>query len=241
MQVGWIQVVRRRWYAVALGLIATALAARVAVSDHGVYYSQADVVLLPPKGLDTPNILATTNTGGPVKMAGIIGRIMAQHAAPQPVSDQVTILGEGITDGYIVRQPNDGGQWEIQFKRPVLDVQVAGATPAEVTAVMDRVVAEIETDLRQLQLTAGADPENMIQARLSPPVPNIFYVKGSAARAGLATLLLGLGLSLAGARLLDWVLSPDRRRAGRRAGRSGEDPLPDDLTGSGRSLSHQPP
>jgi hypothetical protein len=206
VQVGWIQVIQRRWYGVLLGLIVTALAARVAVSDHGVYYSQADVVLLPPEGINTPNIFATTNTSGPVNMAGIIGRIMAQHAAPQPVSDQVTILGEGIRDGYIVRQPNDGGQWEIQFKRPILDVQVAGDSPATVKATLDRVVAEIETDLRNLQISAGTARDNMIQARLSPPVPSVFYVKGSAARAGLATLVLGLGLSLAGARALDRVL-----------------------------------
>jgi hypothetical protein len=207
----------------------------MAVSNHGVYYAQADVVLLPPKGADTPNILATTNTSGPVKMAGIIGQIMAQQAAPQPVSDQVTILGEGITRGYIVRQPNDGGQWEIQFKRPILDVQVAGATPAEVTGTLDQVVAEIETDLRNLQQTAGADPANMIQARLSPQVPDIFYVKGSAIRAGLATLLLGFGLTLAAARLLDGRLSPKRHRSKGHDSRRRDDQVEDTLIGVGGS------
>lgn len=213
VQSGLLQVIRRRWYAVALGLLATTVAMKFAMSPHGVYYTQAYVVLLPPQGADAPNAFANTNTSGPVNMAGIVGRIMAQNAAPQPVSDQVSILGEGITDGYIVRQPNDGGQWSVQFKRPVLDVQVAGATPAVVTASLNRVLAEIEANLRRLQQDTGTAPAQMIQAKLSPPAPSLFYVEGSAVRAGFATLLLGVGLSLGVARLQDWVMWRDRRRS----------------------------
>lgn len=202
-----IPAARRRWYLALIGLAATALMCWHALGASGVFYTQVYLVFLPPQGEANPNALIGANNQSVVDMAGIVGRIVAQHAGPQPASDQVTILGEGISDGYIVRQPNDGGQYNVQFDRPVLDVQVSGPSAQSVTIKLADVVKTINSELTARQAAAGTPPGSMIQTRLSPSNADLYFVKGSRIRALMASLLLGLGLTAAAIALFERLLA----------------------------------
>jgi hypothetical protein len=204
--------VRRRWYVVVLGAIATLILAAQAAQAPGVYFTRLYVVFLPPLSTANPNTFSAADNSNVIAMAGLVGQAVSSRDSAQPVSDGVTILGEGISHGYLVRQPNDGGQWAVNFDRPELDVQVAGGSPAEVLATLSQVLQKIDNETRSRQEAAGTATKNMITTRLSPSTPDVYLVKGSRLRAGLAALLLGLGLSLAGAWATDRVLLRRQRR-----------------------------
>jgi hypothetical protein len=121
----------------------------------------------------------------------------------------------GIRDGVWVRLPNGGGQWRTNFNREELNVQVVGRSPTEVHATMSTTLQRIKTALRQGQLAAGAPKDQLITAAVTPQVIPVTYRKGSTARAGLASLALGLGLTAVLVLLVDRVaatVSQRRRR-----------------------------
>lgn len=207
-------VVRRRWYLFSLGLVLTGIFAVQAARAPGVYFAQVYVVFLPPNGASANALAGVDTDNNLIHMAGIVGRVISQGPGAQPVSDGVTILGEGLTSGYSVRQPNDGGQWVVNFDKPELDVQVAGRSPRQVSETLSQVLARIDSELQGLQVAAGTAPDNMIQTRLSPPIPYVYVVRGSRVRAGLFSLLLGLGLTISALRWADGVLARSKRDRG---------------------------
>src|SRR5262249_50377187 len=142
-----LNALRHRWYATLAGAAATMLAALWVMGLPGVYHAQVDVVFMWPQGSQQANTFqygsqSLINTAGVV---GAIGGGSASGAAP--VSDTVTLVGEGITHGYSVRLPNAGGQWAINFTSPMLDVQASGSSPAEVQRTLATVIARINTVL----------------------------------------------------------------------------------------------
>ncbi|MEO6702886.1 MAG: pentapeptide repeat-containing protein, partial [Jatrophihabitantaceae bacterium] len=117
--------------------------------------------------------------------------------APRMASAEATLVGQGVHDGYSVRLPNTGGQWASQFIKPYLDVQVVAPSSDQVLARMGQLITEIGDDLTTLQNQTGVASKYRIGTQLSPPVTPLYYQKGSRSRAGLAALLLGLGITFA--------------------------------------------
>ena len=194
---------RRRWWAALAGISLTFAAAYHVVLLAGVYHQEVNVVFVWPQGPRTSNAFLHGEQTL-VSTAGIVGRIVAGDSSnAQVVSDTVTLVGEGIRHGYLVRLPNSGGQWALNFDRPVLDVQAAGSTPQEVQQTIKTVVARINHELEAMQAAAGAPSGVRITTRMSPPSPVLLYSKGSRMRALAATLALGIGLTVAAVTLLD--------------------------------------
>jgi len=182
--------VRRLWPLAVVGLIATFVGSYVAATAPGVYYEQAAVLFMAPNGSGFqpgPDSL--------VSMAGLVERQLGEQG-PLALSPEATIVGMGIGDGIWVRLPNDGDQWQTKFDQENLDVEVVSGNEKQVRAKMEATVAKIQTVLRQDQLSAGARPDQLIDAGMSPPSPPVFYMRGSSARAGITALALGLVLTL---------------------------------------------
>jgi hypothetical protein len=208
-----LSAMRRRWYVVLSGAVATMLAALWVTSLPGVYHAQLDVVFMWPQGHQHANTFQY-GSQSLIDTAGVVGAIVGGSASgAQPVSDTVTLVGEGITHGYSVRLPNAGGQWAINFTSPVLDVQASGSSPAEVQRTLATVVARINTVLHEQQADEGVPAELMIRTRLSPPTPQVLYGKGSRVRAIAATFLIGCGITAAAALATDRRLRTRHRAA----------------------------
>jgi hypothetical protein len=188
-----------RWRVTLLGVLVAALAVFATTTVPPLYFAQAQVVLLPPTSAQ-PNGYTDTRESL-ISLAGVVGRSMPQaDDASQPVSDGVTLLGEGRRDGFTVRQQNVGGQWEFRYDKPVLEVQVVGATPGEVTGTMGQALRAVESTLVELQDAQGVGPADRIRTAVNPTAPQVSERTGSAARAKIAAALAGLlttGLVLA--------------------------------------------
>jgi hypothetical protein len=207
--------IKRRWYVPLIGLAATALTMLGVLNHPGVYHAQVEVIFLAPdRAVDINTFEYVTDSL--IDTAGFVGRSMSGTAAggSAPVSDAVTLVSEGVEEGYSVRLPNVGGQWAYNFTRPVLDIQVAGSSASEVSAKLDELVRRVNSVLRARELSQGpVDPDNMIRTRLNPPDPGVVYSAGSHLRALAATGLLGGGLTLAATRSLDvYLLRRARKR-----------------------------
>jgi hypothetical protein len=218
---------RRRWWAALAGVCLTGMLAVHVVHLGGVYHQEVNVVFVWPQGPRTSNAFLHGDQTL-VSTAGLVGRIVAGDSPDaQVVSDTVTLVGEGIRHGYLVRLPNSGGQWALNFDRPVLDVQAAGSTPQEVQQTIKTVVARINHELDAIQTAARVPPGVRITTRMSPPSPILLYGKGSRMRALAVTLLLGTGLTVGVVAALDrWIAVRAGQRlmdGWRRQGRSPAD------------------
>jgi hypothetical protein len=131
-------------------------------------------------------------------------------ATTRVVSEDVTLSGEGIRSGSSVTLPNSGGQWANQYTQAELDVQVVGPTQSGVVAESSRLVGEINASLAAAQGDQHVDKHNLIRTQLSPPTAIVYRQSGSRSRAGIATLVLGCGVTAAAAAMA-------RRRARRKA------------------------
>src|SRR5664279_4219564 len=97
---------RRRTLVVIVGLALTGMLGWKVTHQSGVYTAAAVVTFLPPQGGTftnpwqgaNPNLVAT---------AGIVSKAVGEGAGGGgPVSDDVGLLGQGVTSGYSLRLPN---------------------------------------------------------------------------------------------------------------------------------------
>lgn len=202
----WVEAanaVARRWPIALVGVLITVVALVVVHAAPTVYHSESKVLLLIPKSTRYPNGYAAT-TGSLAAVAGIVSKAVGGvGGGARTSSPSVTLLGEGVEDGWSVLQPNRGGQWAIDYEDPYLLVEATGPTSEIVMQRQAYLVQRIESELTALQDQAGVEQVNRIRPTLSPPVPSVFASKGSGIRALAATLGLGLGLTVSACVILD--------------------------------------
>lgn len=217
-------VLLRRWAALALLLVLSAVVCARLSSPHVVYWSQTDVRFTYP-GPDSSNSLITT-TDSVIATAGLIAiEFNDSNPGPRLSSDDVSIVDAGILDGVLVRLPNAGGQWATNFNEPRLDVQASGSDPEEVRARTAAAVASIEALLREHQRSAGVAQAALITPRASPATPIIAEARGSRVRAVVVSGSLGVGLSLSLVLYLDQVLLRRRIAHSRATTNTGAKPV----------------
>lgn len=210
-----LQAVRRRWYVVLAGLLATLLLAAQGAKEHGSYDTAASMLFFPPVSTANPN--GYVDGGGNVITAA--GFVSARMRAPE-VRD--ALAARGVVPDYTAVLHNSGNQFADNFDRAAIDITVSGPDPAATERSLALIGAEITAQLDAAQRAARADPRDWIRTRLSPVDPPVLHVSGSPPRAVAGSLLLGLALSLVAAVGLDDRL---RRRPGRAAARQ---PVPVD-------------
>jgi hypothetical protein len=197
---------------VVAGLILTVAAGGCVVRLPGTYWSEVNVVFLPPVSEKNPNSLQTGSTSL-ITFAGVIAQEVGSSTPITTVSDSVNLVSIGVKHGYQVRLPNDGGQWSNNFDKQFLDVQATGSTPQEVASTMQMVLAKISTALATMQSEAGVDKADLIYTSQSPPSIPLYYQVGSHVRELIAVSILGIGFTAAAAGLINrrrraWLQSP---------------------------------
>lgn len=205
-------ILRRRWYVVLLGLALLVGAMAYVASRPGVYWAQADVMILAPKSARYPNVFEQTSQSM-ISMAGLIERDVNKGTVAAATSTAgVTLAGEGVRDGHAIKLPNNGGQWANNFDRPVLDVQVVGSDPAAVRVKLMSLVDVVIYELKARQDALNVSSSTRITASLVPSSPPVFHLSGNRNKALGATLILGAGLISVSTVGADRLLSARSRR-----------------------------
>lgn len=174
-----------------VGLLLTAAMLMHVRAHEGVYWTQVNVVFLAPQSSRLPNQIQDTNDSV-IATAGLMESLLrTKGSLPLASSSSASLTGTGVSDGYWIRLLQSGSQWEANYDKPVLEVQVAGPTPGEVESRTGVLVSRIERQLDRFQDDDGVPSVDRITTLVSPGTPNIRYSTGQPSRAALATLLLG--------------------------------------------------
>jgi hypothetical protein len=174
-----------------LGLLLTGIALIAVTQAQPAYLAQVRVVLLPPVTAQ-PNGL-TDSGASLISLTGVVAlAVEGADAGADAVSDSVTLTGEGQSEGYTVRQPNAGGQWQYRFDEPVLDVQAVGPTAESARQQLDTALQRVDAALTDIQDGETVPAGSRVRTVLNPLVPQVKEVSGSASRALVATGATGL-------------------------------------------------
>ncbi|WP_168626105.1 MULTISPECIES: hypothetical protein [unclassified Cryobacterium] len=200
----------RRWYVTLAGLALTGVAIVWVMQAPPVYFAQASVVLLPPESAvqnaysDAPRSL--------IDLAGAVAAsVQGSGGDASDVSDRVTIVGEGYREGYLVRQPSVGSQWEYRFEDPVLEVQAVANTPDGARAQMEHALDTVQDTIDEFQDEQQLDVASRVRTQLVPSEPQLSEVGGNTVRGVGLTALAGLLATLA----VLGTLGRPRRKPGR--------------------------
>lgn len=211
----------RRWPIVLLGAIVTVLAAWGVVSDEGAYLTRTEIVFLAPTSDANPNALRTQSEDV-IVVAGLVAkRMTGAGEVTKFASPEVTLIGLGARDGWMIRLQDTGGQWATNFASQRLVLDIVGPTEAAVRADQDELTRRVDEELLALQRERGVEPVNDIVAIVAPESTVIYHVGGSRVRALGMTALLGAGATLATV-----VVVEHRRRRPAPGGRVGAGTAP---------------
>ncbi|GAA3923340.1 hypothetical protein GCM10022382_31360 [Microbacterium invictum] len=194
---------------VLVGAVVTAAAAWGVVADKGVYFTRTEVVFLAPTSSENPNALRT-QSDDVIMTAGLVAkRMMGADNVTKFASPDVTLIGLGVRDGWMIRLPDTGGQWASNFATQRLILDIVGPTEAAVKRQQDQLTQRIDDELYALHREQSVDPINDITAIVAPETTIIFHVGSSRQRALGMTAVLGGGATVAAVILLEYR----RRRA----------------------------
>ena len=191
-----LEALRRQWLVVVVGVLVTGVAFVLLQRLPGLYYSETQMRFLAPQSARFPNVLQVTSDNL-ISAAGIVKTIVVDGATQTAVSSaNVTLVGEGVTDGSSVRLPDIGGQWAHNFASPVLDIQVVGHSADDVRDRMTALQMKVSNTLADLQRQQGVSPENYIRAEPSPQQVVVTYLAPQWKRAALGVALLAIPLTM---------------------------------------------
>lgn len=201
-------------------LILVALTATVAWQVYerpGVYWASTKVVLTAP-GEAGDDFVSGTNRA--VELAGVVdASINEGRSLDRLTSPDVSIIDQQIYDGWVVSQPNHGGQWADDYREATLLVQASGPTEQVVEDRLSLLVEDIRTTLVQLQDQVGAAESARVIATVTPAETPVAFANGRTKMATLGAAAIGCVLAVGVTRGVDQVLQ--RRNSGRRLAHRG--------------------
>ena len=205
-------VLLRRWYVTGAGAVLSLFLAMSVLSHPGVYWSETDVYLLAPISARFPNSMTSTSEAL-IATAGVVtADIQGQTPLPPTASPNAHLTGLGVRSGFLLRVPDEGGQWEHSFTRPVISIEAISADPAGVERQVSGLIDRIRADLAARQQADAVPVRDRITATLAPTAAQVFDMSGRPSRGAAVTLLLGLWGTLLAAAGADVVLPRLRRR-----------------------------
>jgi hypothetical protein len=190
----------RRWPLVILALLMTAsglYAASTIVRPE--YKSSASVVLIPPKSLEEPDSNRYLALGSLDQAVGVLVRALTSDE----VRDQVSTTAPA-------------GSYEIladwSTSAPIIVVDSTAPTPEEADALLTAALAQIPTQLEELQTSIGVvDTQRITSLPLTRDAAPSRVLK-PLLRALIATAVVLLGLSLGLIAIVDGLLLRQARR-----------------------------
>jgi hypothetical protein len=206
-------VLARRWYVVVTVVVSAVLLIGVMGSAREVYWTQVDLVFLPPSRPNEPgNALEGSDESLVFFAAAVEKMVNAGHPPLILASPEATLYGAGVERGSSIVLPNAGGQWQTNFNQAVLTVQVVDVSlPAAQERLRDT-LAKVRHVVESRQEMAGVRTSAAIRVQASPEEPQFILVTGSRKRAILGMLVLTTGVAVAGSLLTDRMMTPTRRR-----------------------------
>jgi hypothetical protein len=210
-----LQAMTRRWYVVVVILALTGGGFLALARGGGAYSAEADVVFVPPGD----QAVSTFNDQDRETLVNFVAVIQSEFHQARPVdrlAETAPLFGAGISQGYQVMLPNEGGQWEYSFPRPVLTARVVGPSPHWVSTTLDGLLERISRLAAERQQHSGISPTARIQTERAPADPVVAYVgttRSAQVRALMALGLVGFGACAVAAVGADRIA--DRRRLAR--------------------------
>src|SRR5665647_3312257 len=199
---------RRRWWAVSLGLLATLGLGYMALTLVPIeYVARSSMLLLPPESTLETTSNPYLGLGGLQPAADVLSRALNDGAVHEALAPR-----DGTATFTVDRDTTSSG--------PLVLVEVTDVSSTGAAATLDAVVAEMHLTLKKLQEEVGVPEIELIDvvdvARDMTPEPD----NKTQIRAILVAVALGLGGTLFGTDLLDgWLV---RRRQGRMEGQAAE-------------------
>ena len=199
----------RAWLVVVVGALLTCFLVWHSTSAQPVYSAEVRVTLVAKDGARSlryplPGLILT---------AELVSSRIASGQGARPDSDSVSLVGEGVRQGYSVTLPNSGSQWVQLVNSPDLRVQAVGSTPAEVRGSLQTALTRIDDELDAVQAAVDIAPQARIRASVATPAPEVMEGRGNRPRAALGSGVLGAALTTAVVRVVDGRRT--RRRAAR--------------------------
>ncbi len=175
---GLFRSVLTRWPVMLLGILLTLAVCAVTWRAPGVYWASTKVYFLVPATAQQPNQIAPDNSAA-IPLAGLI-QTEINHGDPprKATSPDVTLVDEGIYDGWSVFLPDTGGQWAHNFSEPSLIVQASGPSAEVVRSRMNGLIDQIFALVAAREDAANVPLVLRVDLTMSPPVVAVQYSNG---------------------------------------------------------------
>ncbi len=134
---------KRRWYIIVLLFALVVPAAQLAKDVPGVYYSKFNIDFQAPAGATKDNALRT-EASSTVHYAALIQRMYeGRHPNAPIIPTRAPLFGTGLRDAVAVYLPSAGGQWQTNFNRPTITVEIVKDNADAVLATAETITEEI--------------------------------------------------------------------------------------------------
>jgi len=196
----------RRWYVFVAVLMLFVPLALHASSVRGVYWAKYDVVFLLPPGASDNNALRNGASNIVFYAAMIQRQYTSTHKVVKVQTNGAPLYGSGVRSGVSMYLPDTGGQWQSNFNRPAITVEVVAETEAEANSLAGATARQIRDMALKPQADLGVVPKAYISTTTNPERPTAEYVDVRNKRAVGATALVALGAGTGLAVLVDVVI-----------------------------------
>lgn len=187
----FLQLVRRFWLVVAIGVAVAGLLALRTASET-VFWVKQSVTVAQPAEPTTPKTLEDLPSTAVPAATVLMQIVNGNHSTPRSNAPDATLYGEGKRDAVSARLRDVGGQWGSVIPNPIIDIQVVGPTPEGVSAQLTAETDRIATALATLQQRLHVDPTRQLVIQPPQVGPSVVEVSGSRTRARAATVAIVL-------------------------------------------------
>ncbi|WP_431841291.1 hypothetical protein [Calidifontibacter indicus] len=197
------RVLLRRWFVVLVGAAATVAIGMGPLRGQSVVFARSELAFLAPVSSDNPNTLRTTSDDV-ISTAGIVARrVTGPGRVAKFASPEVTLIGQGVRDGWSLRLPDTGGQWAPNFASQELTLEIVGPSVQEVQRRQTELISRVRNELSALQEQFGVSERNRVSVIEAPTKSSIYTVSGNPHRAQAAIGVLGAAATIMAALFVD--------------------------------------
>lgn len=178
------------------GLVVTVLMVGRVGEAPGVFVGKVEVVVHPPRTTSIANPLATQNYNA-VRFAGLITEVATNgEDVPRVTSQDLTLADQGMRQATLISLVNLGGQWANDFSRPFIRIEAVDVSAPAVLARLREGVTRVTAAMQGLQDRADVRRAERATTETVPAAPQVVYEGTHRSRAMVATLLVGLVITV---------------------------------------------